>query len=193
MPEHVARVCARVPPGLRGLRDKALLLIAVHIAARRSEVADLLVTDIVEHPRGLEVTIRATKGGGGRIVPVEFGRVAATCPVRAWRAWRDAAGLVDGPAFCQIRGRINVTAAPGEPITPQLAGLIIGELGRLAGLTLALTGHSARSGLITAAFDAGVDVAKICAISGHSPKSGTVYDYREDHDRWQDPANGGLY
>lgn len=192
MPVHVTAMCRAVPPTLAGLRDKALMLLAVHIAARRSEMAAMRAEDVAEDPRGLLVYVRPGKDGRSRTVAVHYGGDPLTCPVRAWKAWRSAAGLSDGHwAFCPIRGRTPATAkaAPTVGLSGEWASRIIGCLGRLAGVDLVFTGHSARAGLITAAFESGADVLDVCAVSGHSPKSGTVYDYKRVVDRWSNTAN----
>lgn len=190
-PEEIRRICTRVRPDIMGLRDKAILLIGVHIGARRSELANLLDSDIVDDPegRGMEITVRVSKGGKGRTVAMPFLSDENLCPVSAWRAWRQEAGINGGPAFCQIRGRLRPYAVPGTTITPQLAGQTVTKLGKLLDLDLHLTGHSLRRGRVTALWALGVDVADICEITGHSPKSGTVYEYREVLDRWN---NGAL-
>ena len=56
---------ALAPPGLNGLRDRALLLLGFAGAFRRSELVALEVADIAETDTGLLVTIRRT-GGRGR-------------------------------------------------------------------------------------------------------------------------------
>lgn len=203
---HITRVkmleiCERVPTDLYGLRAKAVLLLGVNFASRRSEVADLDVTDIVDDPgRGLKLTVRASKGGGSRTVPIGYGRNPLTCPVLAWYAWRDAAGITAGPAFCQIRARgchppmpTVDKARPGrfKRLTGETIGSIITGLGRLVGLDL--TGHSVRAAFVTAAFEDGHSVEEVAAITGHSLKSGTVYDYKRVADMWRNSTVGTLF
>jgi integrase len=193
-PAHVRRICAAAPDNLFGLRDKTMLLLGLRFAARRSEVAALDATDIVLDPagRGLEVTVRDSKTGAGRTVPVAYGNDPATCPVRAWLAWQAAAGITTGPAFCQIRERgcKPPLAAPAKRLTGQTVGTAITKLGKRAGIEIHATGHSVRAGFVTIALEAGVDVAEVCETTGHSLESGVVYGYKRSVDRWRNGAVG---
>lgn len=191
-PAHVRRICAAAPTGLYGLRGKAILLLGLRFASRRSEVAALDATDIVvdAEGRGLDLTVRDSKTGEGRTVAIAYGADPATCPVRAWFAWRTAAGIIDGPAFCQIRERgcKPPTAVTAKRLTGETIGDIITSLAQRAEIEVHVTGHSVRAGFVTVAHAQGVDVAEICAVTGHSPKSGTVYDYKRDVERWRSDA-----
>lgn len=194
LPRHIRQACERLPLGLFGLRDKAIMLLGYAIAARQSETAHLLGGDIAVEPRGrgLEIHVRHTKGGRQRIVPVAYAQDQSVCPVRTWFEWSDAAGVVpDGPAICQLRGTLsrNVVACPDEPISPPLVTERIKQIGHtLLVVSEHFTGQSLRAGRVTALFDAGADPADICMITGHSPKSGTVYDYRRPEERWANNA-----
>lgn len=71
-------------------------------AFQLSELAGLDVRDLVEHAKGLVVTVRRSKldleaVGFEKAIP--FGADAATCPVRAMRAWLEAVRISDGPLF----------------------------------------------------------------------------------------------
>lgn len=84
-----------LPEGkLLGVRDRALLLLGFAGAMRRSELVGLDVDDVVETEEGLVVTLRKSKTdqeGMGRKIGIPFGSHPHTCPVRAVRAWRNAA------------------------------------------------------------------------------------------------------
>ena len=72
-------------------------------AFRRSELVALDVADIAETETGLLVTIRRSKTdqeGEGVTIAIARGDVA--CPVKALRAWLDAAGIEAGPIFRPI-------------------------------------------------------------------------------------------
>jgi hypothetical protein len=85
------------PTSNNGLRDRALLLLGVGGAFRRSELVALDVADLEETDDGLRVTIRRSKtdqeGIGTTIAVVRGG---ASCPVKALRAWLDAARITEG-------------------------------------------------------------------------------------------------
>ncbi|MGA5171156.1 MULTISPECIES: hypothetical protein [Streptomyces] len=115
-----------------------MLLLGFAIAARRTEDAD---------GKGLLVSVRVSKTEP-RTVPVPYGSSAATCPVRAWHAWRDAAGITD-PDRHAFRRIHHTGAVQPHGLTPQRAGDIITAAGLRAGFEEPFTGHSVRSGTAT--------------------------------------------
>lgn len=87
--------------GIKGIRDKALLLLGFAGAFRRSELVGLTVADIEQAKQGLIVHLRFSKTdqeGRGRKVAIPFGR-GVVCPVLALQAWLDISGITDGPVF----------------------------------------------------------------------------------------------
>jgi len=124
-PAELARMAARCPGDLAGLRDRALLLLAATGLDREA----LLFLD-----RG---GVRLTDAGVELILPrlagedsgeatstqtVALPRVAAVlaCPVRALEAWIRGAGLRFGPVFCKVdrwgnveHGRLGAAALRG--------------------------------------------------------------------------------
>src|SRR5215468_4847899 len=102
---EIMRDMARtVPAGLKGMRDRALLLLGFGGAFRRSELVALDVADLQEAEDGLRVTIRRSKtdqeGIGTTIAIVRGG---ACCPVKALRACLEAAGITEGAVFRPVR------------------------------------------------------------------------------------------
>jgi site-specific recombinase XerC len=102
---EVTRDMARaVPRGLKGLRDRAVLLLGFGGAFRRSELVALDVSDIEETDEGLRVTIRRSKTDQeGKGVTIAIVRGGAYCPAKAMRIWLDAAGITEGPIFRPVR------------------------------------------------------------------------------------------
>ncbi len=74
---RIAAMAALAPAGtLRGLRDRALLLLGFAGAFRRSELVALRVEDLVETPDGLRIVIRRSKTdqeGAGQEVAIPHG------------------------------------------------------------------------------------------------------------------------
>jgi integrase len=115
------RVIEALPEGLAGHRDRALLLLGFAGALRRSELMALDLVDLDERPEGLVVRIRRSKTdpeAAGRLVGIPYGSNPATCPVRAIRAWCEAAGITAGPLFRPVnragtlcRGRLSPASA----------------------------------------------------------------------------------
>lgn len=178
---------AACPEGLAGLRDRALILLSFAVAGRRSELAGLLAVDVAEDENGLLVNLRVSKTKP-RTVAVPYGSNPATCPVRAWLAWRDAAQLVDdGPAFRRIDRHGRLLGA----MSGQAVGDVITRAAERAGVTAHLTGHSARAGLATEARRAGADRTAIASVTGHAPGSPVLDRYIRAVDRW-DPKDNPL-
>lgn len=78
------------------------------------------VTDIRDDNNGLVVAVRYSKTAE-RTVAVPYGTRQATCPVRAWHAWAQAAGLTEGRAFRRIDRHGNI----GDSLTAHSVGAAI--------------------------------------------------------------------
>lgn len=185
-------IVAACPADLPGVRDRAIVLLGFAIAARRAELAGLRLRNIADDPNGLLVDVRVSKVEP-RTVAVPFGQNPATCPVRAWQAWKTGAGLADsnGHAF----RRIHATGAvQPHGLTGQRIGDLITAAGERAGIEIRFTGHSVRSGMATEGRRAGKDAKAIAATTGHRPNSSVLHGYMQIVDRWnpQDNALIGI-
>jgi site-specific recombinase XerD len=81
--ERLLAMAANTGAGLKGLRDRALLLLGFAGAFRRSELVALDVSDIEETSDGLRVTIQHSKTdqeGAGQIIAIPFGKSPAPSP-----------------------------------------------------------------------------------------------------------------
>lgn len=149
-------VCAALPATLAGLRDRALLLVGMGAALRRSELAALEVDDLEVRRDGLVVHVRRSKTdqeAQGVEVGVARGRLAATCPVRALEAWLRASGLRSGPLFRAVlrSGALSERALTGRSV----ASIVQRSVERVGLDARRYSGHSLRSGLATTAARAG--------------------------------------
>lgn len=148
-------------------RDRALILIGFAGAFRRSELTKLQISDISESDDGLRIRLRQSKTdqeGEGFVKGIPYGTEPATCPVRAWQAWKAGAGLQEGNAFRSVdrHGKI------GNSLSTQAVADVIKRRAKMAGLDYAeFSGHSLRAGLITAAAMANVPERVIAKQSGH--------------------------
>jgi hypothetical protein len=120
-------------------------------ALRRSELVGLDVSDITEDDDGLRIVLRRSKTdqeGETKTLGLPYGFNPATCPVRAWRAWRDAAALETGPAFRAItrHGRIATIRLSDRAIANMIRRRALA-----AGLDSRFAGHSLRAGFATRA------------------------------------------
>ncbi|WP_052567978.1 site-specific integrase [Ktedonobacter racemifer] len=130
------------------LRDRALLLIGFAAGAfRRSELAQLRLADITETEGGLRVQLRQSKTdqeGEGFVKGIPYGHEQKTRPVRAWRAWKEAAGITDGQAFRSITRHSKL----GTSLSDRAVAEIVKRRAKAAGLEYNdFSGHSLRAGL----------------------------------------------
>jgi integrase len=153
---EVRRMVGALPDRLLGVRDRAMLLVGFAGGFRRSELAGLEVGDVVFTDDGLRITLRRSKTdqeGAGHLRGVPWGSHPSTCPVRALRAWIDAAGLKSGPLFRRM-GKADQVLGPG--LTGQSVALVVKRSAKAAGLDPSrVSGHSLRSGMATSAAQAG--------------------------------------
>lgn len=177
-----------LPDTLAGTRDRAILTMGFAVAARRSELAALTIPDITLHRDGMKVRVRDSKTGA-RHPAVRPGRDPLTCPVRAWEAWRDSSGLLEGPAFRAIDRSGNVR---DRAMHPDSIRFIIDRAGQRADVAYKVTGHSLRSGFATEARRAGKDVKVIAKQGGWKENSAVLYGYMQIVDEWADNATEGI-
>lgn len=160
--DEVRRMLAVCGLGRRGARDRALLLVGFWGALRRSEVVRLRVTDVANAPRGIELTLRHTKGNRSdhpEVVPLAAMPDADICPVQALDGWIESSGIRIGEIFLRIAddGRVS-----GCGLRPAAVNDIVQALAKRAGLPLErFSSHSMRHGFATTAAHAGVSVDKI--------------------------------
>ncbi len=149
------------------LRDRALILLGFAGAFRRSELAQLQLTDITETEDGLRVRLRHSKTdqeGEGFVKGIPYGHEHKTCPVRAWKAWKEAACLTGGYAFRSITRYSKL----GASLSDRAVAEVIKRRAQAAGLAYTeFSGHSLRAGLATAAAQAGVSERVIAKQTGH--------------------------
>lgn len=188
---EVTRDMARAAPDrTKGLRDRALLLLGFGGAFRRSELVALDVADLEETDEGLRVTIRRSKtdqeGHGATIAIVRGG---ASCPVRAVRAWLDAAGITEGPVFRPVRKGGKVC---DQRLTAKSVCDIVKSYADTVGLDASTFGaHSLRSGFLTSAARRGASIFKMRDVSRHKSMD-VLQAYVRDADMFRDHAGSGL-
>ena len=166
--DELRRMVATLGGDLRGLRDRALLLVGFAGAFRRGELVALDVADVEMTPAGLIVTVRHSKTdqeGVGRRVGVPAGQYAATCPLRALGDWLAAAALADGPLFRPVDRGGHVGAAR---LSDRAVARIVQRTAEACGLDpTRYAGHSLRAGLAASAAAAGVEERVIAQQTGH--------------------------
>lgn len=166
--EDLQRIVVLLPDGLRGERDRALLLLGFATSFRRSELVALDVEDLEWKRDGLAVLLRRSKtdqDGEGRKVGVPYGQHKGTCPCRAVKRWLAASGIADGALFRGITRH-------GKLLPDRLSDLGVSRVVKRAVEAAGLdpehySGHSLRAGFVTSAAGAGVDEASIMKQTGH--------------------------
>jgi len=190
---HLEAIVAALPPGLRGARDKAVLLVGWSGALRRSEIAALAFMD-----QGARVLIQRSKtdqAGEGAYVALFHAARKALCPVQALQDWIRAAALDSGPLFRRLTRHREPTVL-GESISGPDVLTILERWTRLAGIQPEQRGdtfspHSLRAGFITEAARASKAEWQIAKQSRH--KSATVLrTYIRIADTFQGNAGEGL-
>jgi site-specific recombinase XerD len=162
------RMVESLPNTLQGQRDRALLLLGFAGGLRRSELVALDVQDLEEVDEGLVVNLRKSKTdqtGKGMRKGVPFGSAKQTCPVRAVIAWLRAAEIKEGPIF---RAMTKHDTARRQRLSAQSVALVVKDAFRAIGKRpKEYSGHSLRSGLVTAAAIGGADEGTIMKHTGH--------------------------
>jgi integrase len=204
LPEDLRDMLATLPHDLRGLRDRAILLIGFAGGLRRSEIVSL------DHGRddtpdgggwvqvlddGLLVTLRGKTGW--REVEIGRGTTDQTCPLHALTQWLHFARIDFGPLFVAI-SRNGLKATP-ERLSDKHVARLIKACVRDAGLRPDLpeaerlrlfSGHSLRAGL---ASSAEVDERHVQKHLGHASAEMTRrYQRRRDRFRVNLTKAAGL-
>jgi integrase len=165
--EDVLAIIDGLPDTIKGVRDRALLLVGFGAALRRGELVSLEVGDVRFVPEGLILRIRRSKTdqeGAGREIGIPYARSRA-CPVKALRAWLEHSGIDSGRIFRSVAKGGRIQAAG---MTAQSVALVVKHYAGTVGLDPArVSGHSLRAGLITSAAKLGISTHKIRQQSGH--------------------------
>lgn len=167
--------------GMKGGRDKALLLVGFAGGFRRSELVSIQVDDIQYVDEGVVIHLRRGKTdqfGRGRDIAIPFMR-GACCPVRALKEWIAISGIESGYLF---RGVDRYDHLNIKGLSPQSVALIIKQRVKAVGLNAEnYSGHSLRAGLVTSAAKGGVSGWKICQQTGHQSEEVMQRYIRDSH------------
>lgn len=151
---------------LKGLRDRALILLGFFGGFRRSELVALDLEDIAFTAEGMTVTLRRSKTdqtGEGRQIGISA-KGGEGCPVSAIREMVKAFGIDGGAIF----RRVNRWGQIGERLAPEAVADILKAKAGAMGLDPAqVSGHSIRRGFVTEAYASGAETPEIQAVTGH--------------------------
>ena len=205
LPEDLIAMLETLDRGtLRGLRDRAMLLLGFAGGLRRSEVVGLDVgreqtedgrgwVDILE--RGMVLALRGKNGW--REVEIGRGSSDTTCPVAALETWLKLARIAHGPLFRRVTGggkavgpnRLNDQEIARLVKRTAVAAGVRGDLGE-GERQQKFAGHSLRAGL---ASSAEVDERYVQKQLGHASAEMTRrYQRRRDRFRVNLTKAAGL-
>ena len=204
LPEDLRAMLATLPHDLRGLRDRAILLIGFAGGLRRSEIVSLDRgkddtptsggwVDILED--GALLTLRGKTGW--REVEIARGSTCHTCPVHALEEWLHYARIDFGPLFVAVSR--NGRKATADRLSDKHVARLVKRCAAEAGLCPELpveerrrlySGHSLRAGL---ASSAEIDERHIQKQLGHASAEMTRrYQRRRDRFRINLTRAAGL-
>lgn len=153
---------------LRGLRDRAVMLLGFAAALRRSEISAIDCSHLRFTPEGLILTLprrKTDQEGDGTEIGVPLGQDARYCPVRTLKAWMERAGLEHGPLFRSIS---RADRAKASRLCDRDVARVIQTAVALAGYEgSTFGGHSLRAGFATTAGRAGIPERIIMLQTGH--------------------------
>jgi integrase len=206
LPEDLIAMLETLDRGtLRGLRDRAMLLLGFAGGLRRSEIVGLDVgreqtedsSGWIEFfpGKGLLVTLRGKTGW--REVEIGRGSSDATCPIVALETWLKYARIAHGPLFRRVTGKGKKVGS--ERLNDQEVARLVKRTALAAGVRGDLSegeraqkfaGHSLRAGL---ASSAEVDERYVQKQLGHASAEMTrKYQRRRDRFRVNLTKASGL-
>jgi len=137
-------------------RDASMTIFLLHTGLRLSEALALQLDDLQLSDRKGEVTVRHSKGGKSRTVPLN------TAARKALQTWMEVRRTFQGSYLWIGMENGGMSALSGRSVQRALV-----RLGRAAGLKR-LTPHVLRHSFAKNLADAGVGLEKVAALLGHS-------------------------
>ncbi|MDP9014232.1 MAG: tyrosine-type recombinase/integrase [Pseudomonadota bacterium] len=164
--EPLDALLATCDGSLRGLRDRALLLLAwASGGRRRSEVVRVTVENT--HKMGERQWVHRLSHDKTHQAGVERGendKPIVGIAADALEAWLAVSGIRSGAIFRRIRKGTTV----GEPLSPGAVRKIVMDRCAMAGIDGDFSAHSLRSGFVTEAGRQNVPLGDTMAMTGHA-------------------------
>jgi len=159
-----------------GARDAAVIAVMYSGGLRREEVTKLEMADYDETNRKLLVHGKRSKE---RVVYLADGAVAAL------NAWMDIRGVEPGPVFLAVNKGGNLVG--NERMTTQAIYYLLKSRAKRAGVDN-FSPHDIRRTFVSDLLEAGVDIATVARMAGHSSVDTTArYDRRPEQAKQRAP------
>ncbi len=162
--DKLQRLLDTCDDSVRGLRDRAMLLVGFEALCRRSELVGLSVSDIGTSLRGTPA-VQVHESKNGPFIRRRWATLSRE-GFGALRDWLSASGIVDGPLFRPVYHQTIVQ----RRICSFTLVRVLKERARLAGfpndVVAQLSGHSLRVGAAQQLAINGYDVAQIMRVGG---------------------------
>lgn len=185
---RIKDILAQLPDTLKGTMDRAILLVGLACALRRSEIAALNVDDIEIGAEDMIVHIRRSKTDQqGNGVPLAASRTGRDiCPIAAMEQWLKDSGITEGALFRHPKFKCT------RRIQPEYVYGLMKRYGELAfGDAKLLGSHSLRRGCITDIHEAGVDARSGMLHSRHVTPS-IYFGYVQGKEAAKNPAVAAM-
>lgn len=181
-PDMLRAMVERCDDGVRGLRDRCLLLFGFAGALRRSELVGLQVEDVSVGRTALVLNIREGETPQPVSLPLPAG--SPLCPAAAFAAWQQVAHRQTGPLFRAISKGERVG---GRALTPYAVTRILQRRALMAEIApdvaARLSAHALRSGYIVEALRQGMDPTVLCQHTRYrDPRALRPYERQLAHD-----------
>lgn len=189
---------------VQGIRNAAMLRLQYELGARASELCNLTFADLRwETPDRLNVHIELGKGHKSRDCAVEadLDDVPDLCALKLLRGYLDLLadhGIREGRVFREVfpgrrrndgklAGTLRETAIDRNAFEGVFIRAAIKSGVAIDPVTQQrrhVTTHGARAGMITAAVEAGMEIAQIAPHTGHALESPVIHRYYRSGRRW---------
>ena len=180
---------------IRGIRDRALLLLSFCGGYRRSELVAIDIEDITFHPgKGMDIYHRFSKSdqeGKGDIKPIAIAKKQFQyCPIAAVKKWIEVAKIKDGALF---RGITKDDKIKKNRMTSGVIYDLIKKLTVRLGYDYhEYSPHSLRSGFTTQALRNNARIDKIPSVTFHKNLR-SLDSYIKHEDRYEDHPRENFF
>ncbi len=189
--EHLVAM-VRGLKGMRGMRDRALLLIGFAGALRRAELVGLDVEAIRFTESGILLRLERSKTdqeSQGREIAIPWVR-SRHCPGHALSEWLQMAEITTGAIFRRVNAGDRVLP---QRLSAQSVSLIVKQRAASIGLDPSrYSGHSLRAGFVTSATAKGASPSSIREQTGHKSEA-MMQNYVRHGQRFAHNSNQAIW